>query len=86
MSDENASSKQRFETSVVDDWRLDSAKTALEYRLVVDLSEHPTLETIEWIRNLEGNALTLTVPRTVTVDDIGRIANKLLEELVQLFA
>jgi hypothetical protein len=84
MSEGSESPKQRFGNTVVDEWRLDSAKTALEHRLISDLSEHPTLEALERIRELEGNALTMTAPRTVAVDDIGRVASKLLDELVLL--
>jgi hypothetical protein len=84
MSEGNDSPKRRFGNAVVDEWQLDFAKTALEYRLIADLTEHPTLEALERIRELEGNALTMTVPRTVAVDDVKRVASKLFNELVLL--
>jgi hypothetical protein len=75
---------QHFGAAVVDECRLDSAKTALAHRLLADLAENPTSEAIERFRNLEGNALTLTAPRAVAVDEIGKVAAKLLDELVRL--
>lgn len=84
MSSGNESPKQRFGNHVVDEWRLDAAKAALQHRLNSDLADQPSLDALEHVRKLEGNALTMTIPTTVAVDDIGRVASKLLEELVEL--
>jgi hypothetical protein len=84
MSEGNEAPKQRFGVAVVEEWRLQAAKTALEHRLVAELTEQPTLEALERTRNLEGNALAISVPRTVAIDDISLVASKLLDELVRL--
>lgn len=66
--------RERFGAAVVEQWRLESATVALKHWLLAELSERPTLETLERVRSLEGNALTLTPTRTVAVDDIDRVA------------
>lgn len=69
---------------LIERWRLESAMVAFKHRLLAELSERPTLETLERVRGVEGNALTLTPSRTVAVDDIARAAAKLLDELVRI--
>ena len=84
MSENNEGPKRRFLASSFDQARLTQAKVALAGRLYSELSAVPTLERLKLFANLEGNALSLTAPRTVVVDDLEQCATELFQELVFL--
>ncbi len=84
MCENNDGPTRHFGEAVVDEARLDSAKNALERRLRAELLERPTLQTLERARSLEGNALAITSPRSVLVDDIDRVSARSLDELVRI--
>lgn len=85
MSDNNEGPKRRFSAATFDDHRLTIAKRALAGRLRHELEAAPALETLARSRNLEGNALILSEPRTVAVDGPTlSVAESLCKELVYL--
>lgn len=84
MCESSDGPEYRFGSAAVDEYRLSLAKTALSNRLLAGLAERPTLEKLERLRELEGNALVITPPRAVAVGDIDDVAGSLLDELVRV--
>lgn len=84
MAKNNEGPRQRFGATTFDAARLSHAMTALQNRIYSELSRSPTVAALEKVRVVEGNALALTPPRTVAVDNVDRVADELHEQLVYL--